>query len=262
MLIVPLLAPGQEVAVGVIVAARLLVWFTVRLTVLVHPPDASVTTTTWGPAGTLLNTIGLFPDWVTVPLSTKVYGAVPTPAGTVTVIVPDGGPQVAFVALAVALRVLVRVTVMVSAVAIVVPGPVQAENDVTIRYCVFPGGGQTFGKLKSSSPAVVVAVSAVEIKVPDMLNNWEPRYLEPPPDGVNLYPVLDSLHAVQFLPGAATAWFLAQFCRPRIASPWFQLLQRGLFPIKTSTIPVFSFNTICCVHNNVLQEDPNMGTEK
>ena len=125
--------------------------------------------------------------------------------------VPDGGPQTAFVEVAVALSVLVLVIVIVSTVVIVVPGPVHAEKDVTILYCVFPGGGQTLGKFKSSRPAVVVAVSAVAIKVPDILNNWEPRYLEPPPEGVNLYPVFVSVHAVQFLPGAATAWFLAQF---------------------------------------------------
>ena len=72
ILIVPLLTPGQEVAVGVMVAARLLFWFTVTLTVFVHPPEASVITTVCGPAVTLLNTMGLLPIWVTVPSSTKV----------------------------------------------------------------------------------------------------------------------------------------------------------------------------------------------
>ena len=45
---------------------------------------------------------------------TKVYGGVPTPAGTLTVIVPSGGPQVASVLVAVAPRLLRRSTVMVS----------------------------------------------------------------------------------------------------------------------------------------------------
>ena len=64
------------------------------------------------------------------------------PAGTVTVIVPLGGPQAVFVVAAIAFRLLVRLIVIVSRLVRKLAGLSQAEKVVRTTYWLFPAGGQ------------------------------------------------------------------------------------------------------------------------
>ena len=95
-------------------------------------------------------------------------------------------------------RLKVTVSELMSGVA------VQELKVVLITYLVDGTfGGQIFGKLISKIPGVVVAVSPLAIKVPVNVNNCALTKFDVPPFGVKRYPLFDSLHCVQFLPGAA-----------------------------------------------------------
>ena len=147
------------------------------------------------------------PGTVTVdpPFKVYVYGLVP--AVGVIVIEPVLAPQVVATVEKVAgnPNILLNVTVseLTSGTA------VHELNVVLITYWVEgTAGGQTFGKVISKIPGVVVAVSALAMKVPLSVNNCALTKFDVPPFGVKRYPVFDSLHCVQFLPGAARAFNL------------------------------------------------------
>ncbi len=97
---------------------------------------------------------------------------------------PTLSPQVVGVVVTLAERVVNRSTVMVSE--LINGAPVQELNVVFITYWkVGPGGGHTFGKVISSKPGTVVAVSAVATSVPPRVNICALTNLEVPPLGVN-----------------------------------------------------------------------------
>ena len=72
MVIVPSFTPVHAASVFVVVAVMLPVRFTVILTVLVHPPEKSVTTIVCGPGATPLKVCGLGPVAGAPPSNTKV----------------------------------------------------------------------------------------------------------------------------------------------------------------------------------------------
>jgi|GEM_PF-5554559 len=65
-------------------------------------------------------------------------------------------------------------------------------------------GGQKLEKLIFTIPGVPGVTVAVESVAPAKLVISLEISLEVAPAGVNLYPVFDSVHCVQFLPGATT----------------------------------------------------------
>ena len=71
-MIVPLFTPVHAVAVVDVLAVIPLVRLTIALIVLVHPPEASVTTIVCEPAATLVNVYGLAPINVVTPSNIKV----------------------------------------------------------------------------------------------------------------------------------------------------------------------------------------------
>ena len=72
IVMLPLLTPAQEVAVAEVVAGILPLKFTVTLTVLLQPAEASVTVIVCGPAATLVNVYGLGPTTGAPPSNTYV----------------------------------------------------------------------------------------------------------------------------------------------------------------------------------------------
>jgi hypothetical protein len=127
---------------------------------------------------------------------------------------------------------------------------VQELNVVLITYCVEgTAGGQILGNVISSIPGVVVAVSALAMKVPLSVYSLALTKLDVPPFGVKRYPVFDSLHCVQFLPGAAANFVLVSSWIPKIPkpapAPLGQVVHKGLFVRNTSIKPVLSCITIC-----------------
>src|SRR4030095_5476154 len=104
------------------------------LTELVQALFPSDTTTVCGPWATLVNVWVNAELTIGVPPSSAYLNGDVAPAGRLTVIVPEGGPQAVFVAVAVGLKLPVKLTVIVSMLVSCTAGLSQAEKIVLTIY--------------------------------------------------------------------------------------------------------------------------------